>query len=210
MAPQDVNGLVNLLGGTTPAAAKLDQFFAYGRLVSNPQDVVHNTWGLGSYYNQYNEPDFHAPYLYAYLQQPWKTSTIVRAAETLYSNTPAGIPGNDDLGETSAWYVMSALGLYPTMPGANFYVVTSPLFKQAVVTLDPAYYSAATLKVQAPAASATNAYIQSLSLNGTALNKSWINHSDIQAGANLVFGLGPKPSASWATGTASVPPAVLP
>ena len=210
MAPQDVNGLVSLLGGTAPAAAKLDQFFAYGRLVSNPQDVIRNTWGLGSYYNQYNEPDFHAPYLYAYLQQPWKTSTVVRAAETLYTNSPAGIPGNDDLGETSAWYVMSALGLYPTMPGANFYVVTSPLFKQAVVTLDPTYYSASTLTVQAPAASAGNAYIQSLSLNGTALNKAWINHSDIQAGANLVFGLGPKPSASWATGASAAPPAVLP
>ncbi len=89
--------------------------------------MLTNKWSLGAYYNPTDEPDLGAPYLYAYLGQPWKTPIVVRAAESLYNTTPTGIPGNDDLGEMSAWYVMSALGIYPYAAGSPNYVLTAPL-----------------------------------------------------------------------------------
>jgi putative alpha-1,2-mannosidase len=115
---------------TTP-----DEFFDYPSLAVNPQSTAAHGWVSDPYdyygpitYDPDNEPNLLAPYMYAWTGRPDKTATVVRAAETLYTTAPGGMTGNDDMGETWAWYVMSAIGLYPTMSGSNFYVVTTPLF----------------------------------------------------------------------------------
>ena len=138
LVPQDPAGLVSLLGGRGPAARRLDAFFAQRELLRNPFATARKRWVEHPYeyygavtYNPNNEPDLHAPYLYAWTGQPWKTATVVRAAQTLFTNGPEGLTGNDDLGTMSAWYVLSSLGLYPTMSGAGFFVLSTPQFPHA-------------------------------------------------------------------------------
>ena len=210
MTPQDVGGLASEMGGMGPAAARLDQFLDFPGLQMDAPGVLQNEWGQNAYYNPFNEVTLHTPYLYDYWGQPWKTQATVRTAETLYSNTTHGIPGNDDLGAMSAWYVLSALGIYPTMPGTGVYALTSPLFPHAAVSLDPAYYTMPQLTIDAPGANAANQYVQSLTLNGAAYGQDWLRHSDIQAGAHLVYTLGAYPNTSWAADPTLAPPAVCP
>ena len=142
LVPQDPAGFVKMLGGRKAATSRLDQFFDYPGLLVDPQRTAAHTWVSDPYeyygptvYDPDNEPNLLAPYIYAWTGRPDKTATVVRAAETLYTTAPGGMTGNDDMGEMSAWYVMSAIGLYPTMSGANFYVVTTPLFSHTVVRI---------------------------------------------------------------------------
>ena len=115
---QDMAGLIGLFGGDEPFNAELDKFFAY----------AHPTW-TGQFYNPYNETDLQAPFLYDYSGTPWKTQSRVRELlADAYGTTPSGIPGNDDCGTMSAWYVFAALGLYPTDPARPAYELSAPLF----------------------------------------------------------------------------------
>ncbi|HWG01916.1 MAG TPA: GH92 family glycosyl hydrolase, partial [Trebonia sp.] len=205
LAPQDVTGLVDGLGGRAATAAKLDQFFGYPQLIASGTPQRPAAWGGNASYNPGNEPDLQAPYLYDYLGQPWKTADVVDAAEQLYSTAPGGIPGNDDLGEMSAWYVMSSLGLYPMMPGDPFYSLTTPAFDQAVVTLQRPWYRAKHLVIDAPGASGGEHYVQSATINGAPLDAAWVSHRQISAGARLDFRLGAAPG-SWATAVSAAPP----
>ena len=208
MAPQDILGLSALMGGAATTAASLDNFFAYSQLSANPSTTVHTVWGQGANYDPSNEPDLMAPYLYAYLGQPYKTQTVTAAAQTLFTNSYQGIPGNDDLGTMSAGYVLSSLGMYPVVPGANFYALTTPQFARSVVHLDTPYYTAASLIINAPQAGTGGSYIQSLKVNGSTFSKSWLSHDVIKSGATLDYTLGPNPSLTWAA--ASTPPNVSP
>jgi predicted alpha-1,2-mannosidase len=215
LVPQDPQGLVSMLGGRTATTKKLDTFFAYPQLLQDPSGTAHNTWVSDpmEYYGPTtyapdNEPDVLAPYLYAWTGRPDKTATVVHAAETLYSNTPGGITGNDDMGEMSAWYVMSALGIYPTMAGGNFYVVTSPLFPQATVQIGAwKTTQGGTLTISAPGTSMSNRYIASAKVNGRAWPKAWVSQSDIAHGATIDYKLSTSPS-RWATSPAAAPPSV--
>ncbi|WP_160145168.1 GH92 family glycosyl hydrolase [Actinacidiphila yanglinensis] len=202
LAPQDVTGLANALGGVGPTVEKLDRFFSYDRLAADPAGVAGGTWGAEDQYNPYNETDLQAPYLYNYLGQPWKTQDVVRAAETLYNTSPTGVTGNDDLGTMSSWYVLSSLGLYPAFAGGDQYTLTSPLFTHAVVHLQQPWYQSSQLVIDAPGASAANRYIDGLTVDGKPLRTSVISHSAIRKGATLRFDLGDRPS-SWATGSAT-------
>ena len=208
--PQDPAGLITLMGGASPAAANLDQFFAYSLLVTGQANVLNNVWQLGGYYNPSNEPDLGEPYDYNYVLQPWKTATVVHADESLYANTPQGIPGNDDLGEMSAWLVMSAIGLYPSMPGDPFYSITSPEFPNVTVHLDPNYYSSSALSIQAPTVDEGNIYIQSMALNGQNTQNTYLPHSTIQGGASIVYTVGASPSTTWGILPANAPPNPVP
>ncbi|SDG38816.1 alpha-1,2-mannosidase, putative [Lentzea fradiae] len=143
LAQHDVTGLVTAMGGVAAAEARLDDFFAYPDLLADPARTVREKWVVGpyDYYNQFrynpnNEPDLHAPWMYALIGKPEKTSVVVRAAQTLFVNGPAGVTGNDDLGTMSAWYVFSALGLYPAVPGTGEFVPHAPKFRRAVVHLE--------------------------------------------------------------------------
>ncbi len=215
LVPQDPAGLVKMLGGRKAATSRLDQFFDYPGLLVNPQKTIAHTWVSDPYqyygpttYDPDNEPNLLAPYTYAWTGRPDKTATVVRAAETLYTTAPGGMTGNDDMGEMSAWYVMSAIGLYPTMSGSNFYVVTTPLFPRTVVRIG-AYKDeqGGTLTISAPGASMNKRYIASARVNGKAWNRDWVGQSDITHGGTIDYALSTAPTA-WATAEEDAPPSV--
>ncbi len=215
LVPQDPAGLVKMMGGRKAATSRLDQFFDYPGLLVNPQRTAAHTWVSDPYqyygpatYDPDNEPNLLAPYTYAWTGRPDKTATVVRAAETLYTTAPGGMTGNDDMGEMSAWYVMSAIGLYPTMSGSNFYVVTTPLFPHTVVRIgDYENKQGGTLTISAPGASMDKRYIASAKVNGKAWNRDWVHQSDIAHGGTINYALNTSPTA-WATAEDDAPPSV--
>ncbi|MFD5829083.1 GH92 family glycosyl hydrolase [Lentzea sp. NPDC060358] len=162
LAQHDVEWLVTAMGGTAAAEARLDDFFAYEDLLRDPARTVREKWVVGpyEYYNQFrynpnNEPDLHAPWMYALIGRPEKTSVVVRAAQTLFVNGPAGVTGNDDLGTMSAWYVFSALGMYPAVPGTGEFVPHAPKYRKAVVHLE----NGEDVVIVAPAADSAKAQV---------------------------------------------------
>ncbi len=215
LVPQDPAGLVSLMGGRTTTEKRLDSFFAYGNLLSDPAGTARKDWIASPYdyygkatYNPNNEPDLLAPYMYNWVGAPAKTATVVRAAMTLFTTGPDGMTGNDDLGTMSAWYVFSSLGLYPTMSGANFLAVSSPQFESATVRIGQYGRSqGGTLTVTAPGASDANRYIQSVSLNGRDVRQTSLDWSALAHGGTLSHKLGSKPS-SWGTSPGATPPSV--
>ncbi|GID94216.1 GH92 family glycosyl hydrolase [Amorphoplanes digitatis] len=209
LVPQDPAGLVSLMGGRRATERRLDDFFAYDRLLTDPAGTARTDWIASPYdyyakatYNPNNEPDLLAPYLYLWAGAPAKTATVVRAAMTLFTTGPDGMTGNDDLGTMSAWYVFSSLGLYPTMSGANFLALSSPQFPQATVTIGDRR-----LVITAPGASDADRYIQRVRLNGASVAKTWLDWSDVTAGGTLSHTLGATPS-NWGTSAAAQPPSV--
>jgi len=200
LAPQDVGGLAAALGGTKATLAKLDRFFAYGAITASPASAVRRYWhGSGSHYNPHNEVDLQAPYLYDYLGQPWKTADVVRAAETLYTTAPNGLPGGDDLGTMSGWYVLSALGLYPITGGDDHYALTTPMFDRVEIGQP----GARPLVIAAPGASAGLRYIEGGTLNGSPLTTSSVAHSALVPGGQLTLALGNTAGGAWATGAST-------
>jgi predicted alpha-1,2-mannosidase len=206
--PHDVPGLVGLLGGEKAAAEKLDQMFAE----KPPDDApCHDMSGWIGQYVHGNEPCHQVAYLYNYFGEPWKTQQRVRQImTTLYSNKEDGLCGNDDCGQMSAWYVLSAVGFYPVNPASGIYVLGSPLVDRATIHLDPKYCRGCTFTIVAKHNSPENVYVQSVALNGKPLLRSWISHAELAAGGELVFEMGPKPNVAWARELNDRPPAVMP
>jgi len=193
--PHDVPGLIGKLGGDARFVAKLDEMFDPNQKITNHLQDITGVIGL---YAHGNEPCHHVSYLYNYAGQAWKTQALVRQiADTLYNNTCAGICGNDDCGQTSAWFVFTALGFYPVDPADGVYVIGSPLADRATLTLDPAYYKGGKFTVVAKGNSPRNLYIQSATLNGRPYTRSWITHNQIVAGGTLELQMGPNPNTSW-------------
>lgn len=216
LVPQDVPRLVDLIGGRAEADSRLDSFFAYDRLLKDPAGTARNVWVNGpySYYNQdkynpQNEPDLGAPYTYLSTGQPWKTTDVVHAALTLFTDAPNGVTGNDDLGTMSSWQVLSAIGVYPMMPGTDLWGLSTPLFDRVDLTLDRHYYPHGSLTITAPGSSDSDRYIQSARLGGKDLRATYITSGDIRAGRDLDLTLGTAPSA-WGTSAAAAPPALDP
>lgn len=199
LAPQDVSGLAAVLGGPDAALAKLDSFFAYDVVVADPSSAGAE-WHDPARYTPRNEQDLQAPYLYDYLGQPWKTQDMVRAAETLYTTAPNGLPSSDDLGAMSGWYVLSALGLYPVMGGDDHYALTSPLFERTVINPPPGFYPGGRFVIDAPGTAGVH-HIQGVRLDGRPVATSDLDHAALRRGAHLVFVLGAAPNDGWATGT---------
>ncbi len=214
LVPQDLPGLVGLIGGAGTANSRLDSFFAYDQLLKDPAGTARDVWVNGpySYYNQdkynpQNEPDLSAPYTYLSTGQPWKTTDVVHAALTLFTDAPNGVTGNDDLGTMSAWQVLSAIGVYPMAPGTDQWGVSTPLFDRVDLTLDRAYYPKGRLTITAPGTSATDRYVQSARLGGKALTSTYLTTGDIRAGRDLALTVGPAPS-RWGTAASAAPPAL--
>ena len=164
--PQDIHGLIKLMGGDQIFEAWLDSCFSvktdYSKI--NLRDVT----GLIGQYAHGNEPSHHIAYLYNYVGTPWKTQKMVRQIlSTLYSNKPDGIEGNEDCGQMSAWYVMSAMGLYAVTPGMDYYVIGSPLFSKVKINLE----NGKTFEISAMRNGEKNFYIQSARLNGNLIQK---------------------------------------
>lgn len=185
--PQDIYGHIEALGGPEKYIARLDGLFtANSQTTGRTQSDI---TGLIGQYAHGNEPSHHIPYLYNFAGQPWKTQERVREIlTTLYTSAPDGLCGNEDCGQMSAWYVMSALGIYDVCPGSGQLSLTSPLFDYAVIHLE----NGKDFSISAPGASEGKLYISSASLDGNAYSKSWIDHSDIMAGKSLIFKLSDK------------------
>ncbi|MFI2704552.1 GH92 family glycosyl hydrolase [Cellulosimicrobium composti] len=216
LVPQDVPGLFDLMGGTDAAVERLDAFFAYDELVEDPARVASEVWVNGTYdyygwetYNPNNEPNLHAPYVYLWTGQPWKTTDVVRAAATLFTDGPDGVTGNDDLGTMSAWHVLSSIGVYPIVPGTDLWGLTTPLFDDVTITLDPEVFGRDSLRLTAEGVAPDAHYTQSVALGGEPLDRAWVTGDELTAAGTLDVEVGSAPSA-WATDPAASPGAVVP
>jgi predicted alpha-1,2-mannosidase len=192
LVPQDPEGLIELLGGDVPFAEKLDQLFTVESIKS--EDASADISGLIGQYAHGNEPGHHTTYLYAFVGQQWKTARLVRQIlTTLYSDQPDGLSGNEDCGQMSAWYVFSAMGMYPVNPAAGIYVFGSPVINEATIAVPGGKSFTIVTKNNSP----ENLYIQSVELNGKPYSKSYIAHPDIIAGGELTFVMGPEPNKAF-------------
>jgi predicted alpha-1,2-mannosidase len=217
LVPQDPAGLVSLLGGRANTEKRLDTFFAYDHLLTDPAKTVKDDWISSPYdyyakstYNPNNEPDLLAPYMYAWAGAPEKTATVTRAAYQLFTTGPDGMTGNDDLGEMSSWYVLSSLGVYPTMSGANNFVLSTPQFAAATVKIGSYGGSqGGTLRVTAPGVSDSARYITAARVNGRATQRSWVPWSAIAHGGTLAYTVSTTPG-GWATRPGDAPPSLDP
>ncbi len=194
----DVQGLVNLMGGNERFVAKLDSVFSAPPTFAKKNfrgGVIHEmremqVMNMGQYAHG-NQPIQHMIYLYNYGGAPYKTQYWVREAmDRLYKATPDGYCGDEDNGQTSAWYVFSAMGFYPVTPATDQYVLGAPLFKKATITLE----NGKQVVINASANNDKNRYVQSLQINGQSYPKNWISHSGLQKGAVLNFDMTASPN----------------
>jgi predicted alpha-1,2-mannosidase len=198
--PQDVEGLIELVGGKERFVRWLDELFSADSELSGrgQPDIT----GLIGQYAHGNEPSQHMAYLYSYAGMPWKTQEAVRRImDELYTTGPAGLCGNEDCGQMSAWYVLSALGFYPVTPGSDIYVIGSPLFERAKIDVG----GQKSFVVEAKGVSAERGYIQKAALRGKPYAKSSIRHGDIMGGGELVFEMGREPNRAWGSGKGEIP-----
>lgn len=189
---QDVDGLINLVGGKERFTQKLDSMFTYNP--SADEDLPIFSTGMIGQYAHGNEPSHHVIYLFNAIGQPWKTQKY--AAEVmheLYKNTPAGLCGNEDCGQMSAWYVFSAMGFYPVDPISGKYEIGTPMYPEMKMHLA----NGKTFTILAPAVSKENIYIQSVKLDGKPYDKSYITHEQIMNGSIFEFEMGNKPGKVW-------------
>ena len=190
--PQDLDGLIELTGGKGRFTQKLDSMFTYTPH-SEEELPIFSTGMIGQYAHG-NEPSHHVIYLYNKVHQPWKTQQYVaQVLHELYQNNPAGLCGNEDCGQMSAWYVFSAMGFYPVDPVSGKYEIGTPLFPEVRMNL----INGKTFTVLAPAVSRENIFIQSVKLNGKPYGKSYITHEQIMNGDTLEFEMGNKPGPVW-------------
>lgn len=203
--PHDVQGLIGLEGGREKFVSKLDSLFETS---SDVRSTVSDVTGLIGQYAHGNEPSHHTIYLYNYAGSPWKTQELVRKVmDELYHDGPDGLCGNEDMGQMSAWYVLSSMGFYPVAPGQNVYVIGSPLFKNVTLNLGDVYGNRKFV-VQAHHVSSVNKYIQTAALNGTPLSRPWITHDEIVSGGTLEFEMGPEPNKTWGASPDDAPPSM--
>jgi len=209
LVPQDIPGLATAMGGTAQALNRLDQFFDYDAVLADPA-AVRKSWVVGAYsyysqfrYNPNNEPDLHAPWIYTLMGQPWKTTTVARAAENLFGNGPGGVTGNDDLGTMSAWYLFSALGLYPDAPGSGRFLLHAPRFARAEIDLP----QGRVLRIEAPEAKpGERRFVQSVQWRGRPQSRVWMDWEQLQEAGTLSFKLAPQPDTSgWGTKARDLP-----
>lgn len=187
--PHDINGLIQLMGGTSNFINNLDSLFTAKSDIHG--DMVDITGLIGQYAHG-NEPSHHMAYLYSYVGQPWKTQEMTRLIlEDMYQPTPEGISGNEDCGQISAWYILSSLGFYAVCPGTNEFILTTPLFSNASMKLS----NGKTLTVESNNPD-KNIYIDRVFLNDVEIHKNFITYEQIMEGGTLKFELSNKPNKS--------------
>lgn len=180
--PHDVNGMVQLFGGTQAFTAALDSIFTVS---SDFEGELSDLTGLIGQYAHGNEPSHHIAYLYNYIGEPWKTQEMTRRLlDEMYQPTPEGIIGNEDCGQMSAWYILSSLGFYSVCPGSNEFALTTPKFEKATVRLA----NGNTLTVQANNPK-KNLYIEKVTLNGVSIDRNFITYEQLMGGGELTFTL---------------------
>lgn len=204
----DVNGLINLFGSKERFCQKIDSVFSvpgevdpgwYGGKIHEMVEMEQAQMGQ---YAHGNQPIQHLPYLYSYAGQPWKTQYWVRQImDRLYNSTPDGFPGDEDQGGMSSWYVLSALGLYAVTPGTNQYVIGSPIFRKATITME----NGNQFVIEAQDNGPQNYYIQDGQLNDHPLTRNYITYDEINQGGRLVFRMGAEPNTSRNTEEKAMP-----
>jgi predicted alpha-1,2-mannosidase len=213
--PHDGAGLAALYGGKEALASKLDTFFStpelsdkpgsYGQIIHEIREAAsigQGQWGFS------NQPGFHIPYMYLFAGRPQDTQRLVRhtlARQFAGSAIGQGYPGDEDTGSMSAWFFLSALGLYPLRVGSGEFVIGSPLFSHARVHLGTDAYLTVRARNNAP----DNVYVQSLHVNGEPYDKTWLPHELFSEDLDLEFEMGPEPS-DWGSGRDAAPPSVTP
>ena len=203
-APQDIQGLIKLMGGPNTFENKLDELFSTESTLEGRHQV--DITGLIGQYAHGNEPSHHVAYLYNYIQKPWKTQEkIHQIMEEMYQNAPDGLSGNEDCGQMSSWYNLSAMGFYSVTPGSDYYALGAPTFEKVSLNLE----NGKQFVVQAKNLSATNIYVQSVQLNGKAHNLSYLKHDAIMNGGELVFEMGNQANKEWAASEEAVPPSSI-
>ncbi len=197
--PQDVPGLIRLMGGADKFTAKLDSFFisneATRQLPPNDQRGC-----IGEYWHG-NEPGHHVIYLYCYAGQPWKAAQRLRQVVlTQYGNGAGSLCGNDDCGQMSAWYLFACMGFYPVCPASDYYVIGAPQIPKAMMHLS----NGKTFTMTADGISEKNLYVQSVNLNGKPWDSPFLPYNELKDGGSIVFTMGPEPNKNWGT-RASLP-----
>jgi len=193
----DIQGLIDLMGGKKEFVGMLDTVFVvppifddsyYGQVIHEIREM--QIMNMGNYAHG-NQPIQHMIYLYNYAGQPWKAQKWAREVmNRMYLPTPDGYCGDEDNGQTSAWYVFSAMGFYPVTPGSDQYVLGAPLFKKITIKLE----NGKEVVMNAPENSMDNKYIQSMTFNGKEYSKNWLSHSELMKGATVNFKMGDKPN----------------
>ena len=183
--PQNINGMINMMGGKERFSQHLDSLFTMNideKYIAKHEDITRD--GIIGNYVHGNEPGHHIPYLYNWTGHPKKTQERVRMImDTMYGPTVEGLCGNDDAGQMSAWYIFSSLGFYPVTPGSLNYALGSPLIKEAVIHLE----NGKDLSIIANNQSKENIYVKSVTVNGIAIKENLISHTDIENGGTLIF-----------------------
>lgn len=199
--PHDVNTLIDLIGGDKAFEERLDLLF--NKELSHEKIKEHeDIAGLIGQYAHGNEPSHHIAYLYNYAGKPWRTQERIRQImDTLSSDQPDGLAGNDDVGQMSAWYVFSAMGFYPVAPGDLSYAIGAPQLPEISLNLA----NGKTFTVKANKLSKKNKFIKSARLNGKPLNRSFITHDDIINGGTLTFVMSNIPNKHWGIETKNRP-----
>lgn len=198
--PQDLSGQMTLMGGKKKLATMLDSVFNTSSVLrGHAQDDIS---GMIGQYAHGNEPSHQIAYEYDYVGEPWKTQAMVRRIDNeLYRDQPDGLSGNEDCGQMSAWYVISALGFYAVCPGSDQYAIGSPLADKATVNLE----NGKTFTVKATNNTKGNVYIQSAKLNGANYTKSYLTYDDISKGGEMDLEMGPTPNKTWGSSDGDVP-----
>ncbi len=185
--PQEIDNMISMMGGKDKFSAHLDKIFTTeidDKFIEKNEDITRD--GIIGNYVHGNEPGHHMPYLYNWTNDPWKTQERVRMImDTMYSNKEDGLCGNDDAGQMSAWYIFSALGFYPVLPGSEDYAIGSPMVKEAIISLD----NGKTLTIRAENQSQANIYVDKVELNGKVIEGYTLNHFDLMKGGSLIFHL---------------------
>ncbi len=199
--PQDMAALVAAMGGEAATVAKLDAMFDYdntGLDYSHAEDIA----GLIGQYIHGNEPSHHSAYAYVYAGQPWRTQErLKQIVESQYHAGPAGLAGNDDVGQMSAWLMFTAMGFYPVTPGSGQYVIGRPFTERTTLNLP----NGKRFTISTEGLSDANRYIRSVTLNGRPLDRTWIGHDEITGGGELHFVMGAEPNRTWGAGEAARP-----
>ena len=192
MVPQDPAGLITLLGGDATTITRLDSLFSQLNAGTSQPNFY-----MG------DEPQFATPWLYAFAGAPYKTQNIVRQIlTTVYSTEPGGLPGNDDLGATSAWQVWALLGMYPAVPGSGTLVLGSPWFPKTTITLQ----SGKQLVITQTGGDTNSPYVQSVKIGGQSVTRSYTTWSEIQNGQTIDFVLGAAPNNTFGSAAGDRPP----
>lgn len=197
----DLYGYMEGFGGRDGFVRKLDELF--GTSSELPAGAPPDIDGMVGQYAHGNEPSHHVAYLYAYAGQPWKTQAMVRRLmREQYRDARDGLSGNEDCGQMSAWFVLSALGFYPVDPVSGHYVLGSPLFDRAELDVG----NGRRLSILARGNDARNVFVQRVRWNGEPYTRNWISHADLASGGTLEFEMGPQPNLSFGTAAEDLPP----